>query len=63
MASWGELLELILERTEAAVIFNASRPRPELEALAEAHGERVHLLRQAKVPEPDRLALALLGAW
>lgn len=51
MASWDELLGSILEQSDSAVIFNASRPRPELDALAEAHPERVHLLRQAGVPE------------
>ena len=50
-AAWGELAALLLARTSAALIFNYSKPRPELEALAESNPERIRLLRQAGVPE------------
>lgn len=49
--AWAELLRLILERTGAAVLFNASRPHPELDALAQAAPERVYILKKTPVPE------------
>lgn len=49
--SWIEFVELLMNQTPAGFVFNANKARPELEALAAAHPDRVHLLRGAGVAE------------